>query len=238
MDRGMRGATIVFILAMLSAPLARADEGSDDPAARQQRAKAMWDEGTRRYDLGKFDESIGLFLRAYETWPYPAILFNLCQAYRQKSDYKKATFCCKAFLRNEPNAKNRDVVEDLIIDMEETLARQEATNERPPDGVERPGGPIGGGPPREGGTRFGALKWTALGVGAAALAVGVTLIAIHEEDSSGGLRMAEATDTRLAGIILAVAGGALVGTGVVLWVMDRPSGGGGRVVGVAWSRSW
>lgn len=238
---------LIMAVFLLLCALSTSAHAEDDPEGRQQRAKTMWEEGVRRYDLGKFDEAIELFLRAYETWPYEPILFNLCQAHRQKADYKKASFYCRAFLRNSPNASNRDIVEELILEMDQRLEEQEATNEKPPEGVERPpGGYVASGAP--GVDRpLRPWKWVALGLGVAAVAGGATLIAIHEDPlDENGDQNPNVSNTRPAGIAVAIGGAALIGTGLVLWILDSraakrgsrfavaPTPGAGLVVTLGW----
>src|SRR5262245_46389422 len=84
----------------------------DTERDRQQRSGVLLREGQSKYDLGKFDEAIVLFEQAYEIWPYPEALYNLGQSWRRKKNYEKATFYFKSYLRNAPDAKNRQEVED------------------------------------------------------------------------------------------------------------------------------
>lgn len=56
----MRSLRPIVVLCVLSwATPSRAD-------TRQERGHALWEEGVARYDSGKFDEAIELFMRAYE----------------------------------------------------------------------------------------------------------------------------------------------------------------------------
>ena len=80
-----------------------------------------------------------------------------------------------------------------------------------PEADDRDGG--GGGRP------FRVWKWVALGGGVAAVAGGVTLIAIHHEPEEGS-RDASSRETRVPGIVAAAAGAALTGLGVYLFVRD------------------
>lgn len=66
-------------------------------------------------------------------------------------------------------------------------------------------------------------KWVALASGVACVGTGVTLIAVHEPDVSGGSRSAEALNTRVPGIMTAAAGVILLGTSTYLFLRDRPS---------------
>lgn len=72
--------------------------------------------------------------------------------------------------------------------------------------------------------RFKVLKFIALGAGVAALGTGVALIAMDKGpiDDSGNQRK-EYRESKTPGIILASAGGALVVTGVIMWILDGRS---------------
>lgn len=70
-----------------------------------------------------------------------------------------------------------------------------------------------------GGRPFRVWKWVALGGGVAALAGGITLIAIHRSPEDGS-RDASSRETRVPGIATAAAGAALTGLGIYLFVKD------------------
>jgi tetratricopeptide (TPR) repeat protein len=115
--------------------------GAETEVDRKRRAKAFVEEANSKYDLGKYDEAIGLYEQAYQIWPYPETLFNLCQAYRQKKDLEKAVFYCKSYLRNDPGTEKRETVEARIEEMEAALGAAKATIEKPPKDVEPAGTP-------------------------------------------------------------------------------------------------
>lgn len=72
----------------------------------------------------------------------------------------------------------------------------------------------------DGGRPFRVWKWVALGGGVAAIAGGVTLIAIHDPPSDDDSRDASSRETRVPGIVTAAAGAALTGLGIYLFVRD------------------
>ena len=83
---------------------------ADDP----QRAKELYQEGTRYFDLGQFEKAIDAFQSGYREKPDPIFLFNIAQAYRLSGDANKALFFYKGYLRNSPKAHNRADVEQKI----------------------------------------------------------------------------------------------------------------------------
>lgn len=221
-----------------------------DEAAQKKRSKELWNAGANSYDLGNFDEAIVQFKAAFEAYPYPAIEFNLCQAYRQKKDYTQAIWHCKAYLRNEESASNKDSVETLIQDMEKLKKEQEEAAKKPPNQIGRPGtGPSE--TPRDMWYQD-PWGWSFLGAGVVALGVsgGLMLSASSlERDSnlaSGEMNDIEfdndAASRRTTGAVLAAGGAALVVTGVILLALppshDTPvkkkKNGAKVAVGVGW----
>ncbi len=67
---------------------------------------------------------------------------------------------------------------------------------------------------------FRVWKWVALGGGVAAIATGVTLIAIDDPADGGDTRDPSSRETKMPGIITAAAGAALSGVGVYLLIRD------------------
>ena len=98
-----------------------------------QRAKDLFTEGTRYFDLGQFDKAIDAWQAGYREKPDAVFLYNIAQAYRLGGDLSKAIFFYKGFLRNSPKAHNRTEVEQRIAGLQKQLAEQEAAKAaRPP----------------------------------------------------------------------------------------------------------
>lgn len=136
--RAVRNSTAFVCLVSLLLSSAGPALAGETEADRKRRAKAFVEEGNRKYDLAKYDEAIELYERAYEIWPYPETLFNLCQAFRLKKDFEKAVFYCKSYLRNSPDAENAAEVAKRIQEMEDGLAAAKSTAEKPPRDVRPP----------------------------------------------------------------------------------------------------
>lgn len=75
------------------------------------------------YRLGRFDEALAGYTRAYERYPVPALLFNIGQCHKNLHDYAKAVFFFEGYLRDAPAATNRALVEDLIREARAELAK-------------------------------------------------------------------------------------------------------------------
>ena len=80
------------------------------------------------YKLGRFQQALKEYGRAYELAPLPGFLFNIGQCHRKLGNDEKAVFFYKGYLRDKPKAKNRSLVLKLIQAAERRLdkARQEA----------------------------------------------------------------------------------------------------------------
>jgi tetratricopeptide (TPR) repeat protein len=237
----VRVALLACLLALgAGTPEARADD-------RKERALALWKEGVARYDLGRFDQAIDLFEKAYEVHPYPEILFNLGQAHRQKKGYERAIFFFRAYLRNKPRAENRQEVAELIAEMEQLLEAQRSAGERPPEGVEDP--PRGAvapaaavtpapqpPPPEPPPARGDGLEW-GLTVGGGVVAAGGVGALLHgaglRRDADRALDQSDAEALRgradlwqIGGVVGVAAGAGLAIAGVLRFGSgDRPAAG-------------
>jgi tetratricopeptide (TPR) repeat protein len=127
--------SLVAILAVLgllgSASIAL---GEDAEEARRHFEKAEL-----AYKLGRYAEAIASYEAAYKAMPEPAFLFNVAQAHRQQYqiDRKphhihKALSLYKAYLRDSPEAKNRQVVLKLVDELKGILSDIEARSQAAP----------------------------------------------------------------------------------------------------------
>jgi tetratricopeptide (TPR) repeat protein len=226
-----RAVIVLTVLFVLAGAVARADETAD-----RARGKTVWSEGITRYDLGDFDEAVRKFEEAYTAYPNPNILFNLGQAYRQKKVYERSVFYFHAYLRNKPEAPNRDVVEQLIAELEGLIAAQKASSKKPPTEIQPPApgpAPPPPAPPRR--WYEDRVGWAVAGGGAVALGVGVGFLiragglssdagSAVDQDAARGLvdsaRRAQIVGATLAGIGAA----AIVAGAVKMALYERPGG--------------
>jgi hypothetical protein len=105
----VRTASLSLVVAALIALAARPAQAQDAEKARQ-----LFQQGSKSYDLGQFDKAIEAWQQGYDQKPDPGFLYNIAQAYRQKQDAAKAIFFYKGYLRNSPKAHNRAEVEQKI----------------------------------------------------------------------------------------------------------------------------
>ena len=105
-----------LVLALLLMVLATNVAFANDPAMRS--AKRFYERGEKLFALGKFDEALEEYQKAYDAKPLPDFLFNIGQCYRNLGDYDAAIFSFKKFLKLDPEAENREQVEEYIADLE------------------------------------------------------------------------------------------------------------------------
>ena len=119
---------------------------ADDPAMRS--ARRHYDRGEKLFALGKFDEALDEYQKAFDAKPLPGFLFNIGQCYRNLGDYDQAIFSFKKFLKLDPETPKRDAVEKLLEELEDKkergeskkliLKKQEEPPEQPPPATKKP----------------------------------------------------------------------------------------------------
>ena len=109
-------AALLFVA--LAATGARADSRTDEA-----RKHVEW--ANLHYKLGRFDEALTEYSKAYELFPAPPLLFNLGQCHRELKNCTRALFFFESYLHEEPDARDRRLVEALITDCRLATQRQE-----------------------------------------------------------------------------------------------------------------
>lgn len=102
------------------------------PVLADSAAEQALREGRRHYDLREWKVAIDKFKTSYKLAPTREALFNLAQAFRQNGDCKDAVGTYKTYLRNYPGASNRGQVEQLIEDLGDCPAPVVAPPKEPP----------------------------------------------------------------------------------------------------------
>src|SRR5262249_44095985 len=105
------------ILALLVALLPGAARAVEPSAAADAQARSHYELGQRHYNVGDFDRAIDEFKRAYEISPAPGLLFNIAQAYRAKKDREHALYFYTTYLREDPEAPEREYVEARLREL-------------------------------------------------------------------------------------------------------------------------
>lgn len=229
---------VLCVLLVIAASPAEADRAA---------AKSAYGRAVKQYALGEYEAALEGFTAAYNELPEPALIFNLAQCQRQLGNKQKAVTLYKSYLREtHGTAPNADEVKRITSNLEQDLAREQATKQIPPTGVTPPvaaPAPVPEAPPpavvappkpvvadtgmstlrKAGiGVAVGGVVLAAVGIGLAASAPGVAGSADH----AGSLASAHdeynrAGNFNTAGWALIGVGAAAAVVGVVLCVLPH-----------------
>jgi len=106
--------------------------GAGAPAAAQSsdaaRARELYEEGARLYNLGQYEGALRSFEQAYAISGAKPLLFNIAQAHRLAgpAHCERALLTYETYLREDPQASNRVEVEQRIGEMRTCSARERA----------------------------------------------------------------------------------------------------------------
>ena len=159
-------------------------------AERKALAKKLFDEAEKNYYLGRFEQALKLYSKAYEVLPLPGFLFNIGQCHRMMGNYERAIFFYRGYLRAK-DARNKEIVERLIKECQDKAREQKRAQraerqaavppKRHPTAAAQPARPARQAPalatkqaPERAKPFYSTWWfWTAVGVGVAVLAAGI-----------------------------------------------------------------
>src|ERR1044072_7869036 len=98
-----------FVLG-LALVLAATPALADDKA----KAKSLYDEGLRHFQVAEYTQAIDAWKQSYLISKKPLLLFNIGQAYRLSGDCKQAMTFYDSYQREEPNPKNQGELDEAI----------------------------------------------------------------------------------------------------------------------------
>lgn len=110
-------ALLVGATLWVSSPtLAAAASSPAVSAATKDKAKKLYGEGQAAYQQGDFAAALALFQQAYDTFPAPALLFNIAQCHRKMSNAAAALETLEKYKAGDPNmpAKTKQDVDTQI----------------------------------------------------------------------------------------------------------------------------
>lgn len=113
--------TLVLVAGMLPFPAAAADRATE--------ARQAFERAERDYEMGRFEEAIDGYARAFELSGFPELLFNLGQAHRQLGQWERAGFFYRRYLSRVGKPKNRKLVEDLIAEVDQRAETERKAEE-------------------------------------------------------------------------------------------------------------
>lgn len=118
----MRRTAFLFVLTLATACGASLPEPGTPEA--QALARTHVTRGQHEYNLQRFEPAIEEYRQAYDLYPTPVLLFNIGQCYRAMHDWDRAIFYYTGYLRDDPQASNRNTVQQLISECREAAARE------------------------------------------------------------------------------------------------------------------
>jgi len=85
--------------------------------AADKEAEKLARQSMLEYNVGDFTQALADATEAYRLAPRPGLLFNLGQCHRALHHWEQAEFFYRGYLREKPEAENREPVELLIREM-------------------------------------------------------------------------------------------------------------------------
>ncbi len=115
----MRALVLALALVLAVTPRTAFAEDTATRTARRHFAK-----GDKLFALGRFEEALGHYEKAYEAKPLAGFLFNIAQCHRNLGHIDEAIFSYRKYLTEQPDAENREQVEQQITELEEERDRR------------------------------------------------------------------------------------------------------------------
>src|SRR5687768_13713513 len=117
--KGIAVLTLGLVVCALLGGTARAQDA-------EARARTAYREGMVLYEKGQYREAIAKLREADDVLRAPALAFNIAQAYRLAGECRLAVVYYRAYLERDPEAKNKKLVDDHIVNMEKCVSDLEA----------------------------------------------------------------------------------------------------------------
>lgn len=107
-------ALVCLALWMAAAPLA-----AHAATATEQKAKLLFRDAERSYNIGDFERALHGYAEAYRLDARPGFLFNMAQSHRQLGNWERAAFYYERYLDTAPAASpNAKTARDLLKDVQ------------------------------------------------------------------------------------------------------------------------
>jgi tetratricopeptide (TPR) repeat protein len=195
-----RALALMVLLSAVSAQAAPRKAPPPHDPRQEKVARTHFEAAEKAFNVGRFEDALAEYQVAYDALPLPAFVFNIAQCHRNLGNAEQAIFFYQRYLSLEPQASNRGVVEDLIIEQQHRLDAARASAPPPPQlaapvelDVQPPGAstlapapalhPALAPPPPDQPRRRISPKWWLFGALGVALLGGVTVLAIRNSGS-------------------------------------------------------
>jgi tetratricopeptide (TPR) repeat protein len=104
---------LALVLLLSAAGVTRAD------SAREARARTLYDEGRKAYEVSDFQKAYDAFKESYLLSHEPALLYNIASALQGLKRPHEAAEALRSFLRLQPTDPDRPEIEKRILTLEE-----------------------------------------------------------------------------------------------------------------------
>ncbi len=108
-------------IALVLAALLAAGPDKELTPAELQKAKELFTAGQKSYKAGQYADAVTKFEEALTVSPRPVIYFNIAKSYEQMGESGKAIRAYRDYLRLQPDAKDKESVNDSIANLERRL---------------------------------------------------------------------------------------------------------------------
>ncbi|MDD9933636.1 MAG: tetratricopeptide repeat protein [Myxococcales bacterium] len=198
--RGTLACFGVLVLVLLPAAAAGAQQAQPAPvpalsaeeqAAKDAKAKQLFEAGRVAYDGGHFDNAYENFRLSYELSDKPVLLFNIGMAAERSRRDAEALAAYERYLELQPDASNGGYVRERIRFLRESEQERAAEAEAAAAASTRPGPAEATADYPEAPVRDGSVTeewwfWGAIGLGAVLVTTTIVVAASGEEDPVGG----------------------------------------------------
>jgi hypothetical protein len=147
MTRRPRPFALLFSMMLLA--LGTKEARAQLTPQQKQDIHVHYQQATRAYDLGKYQEAIDEYQKVYEIDGDPVMLYNIGQAYRLNDQAQESIHFYRRYLQRSPEARNREDVERKITSLEKLIEerRKAAAAVAPPPPKKEPPPPPTAEPP-------------------------------------------------------------------------------------------
>lgn len=119
MTRRPRAFALFFSMMLLA--LGSKEARAQLSVQQKQEIHVHYQQATRAYDLGKYQEAVDEYQKVYEIDGDPVMLYNIAQAYRLNDQPQESIHFYRRYLQRSPEARNKDDVERKITAMEKLI---------------------------------------------------------------------------------------------------------------------
>lgn len=112
---------LALVFSMMVLALGTKEARAQLTPQQKQEIHVHYQQATRAYDLGKYQEAVDEYQKVYEIDGDPVMLYNIAQAYRLNDQPQESIHFYRRYLQRSPEARNKEDVERKITAMEKLI---------------------------------------------------------------------------------------------------------------------